>query len=77
MTNLPPKTAIIVIVNQLTDNWISTYNRYCKELDRVDGQIQWTDEATQILDTIHDTLIQNINNELKYYDLSTRIPFNC
>lgn len=72
-----PKTAVIVIVNRFTDQWISTYNKYSKKLDRVDGQLQWTPEAIEVLDTIHDTLIQNINDELKHYDLNTRTAFDA
>lgn len=78
MSNLThPKTAVILIVNRFTHQWISTYNKYYKELNRVDGQLQWTPEAIQILDTIHDTLIQNINDELKHYDLNTRTSFEA
>ena len=72
-----PKTPIIVIVNRFTDLWISTYNKYYKKLDRVDGQLQWTPEAIEVLDTIHDTLIQNINDELKHFDLNTRTSFDA
>ena len=78
MTNpTHPKTAVIVIVNAFLNQWTTLYNQYLRELDRVNGQIQWTPEAIQILDTIHDTLIQNLNDELKHYDLNTRTSFGA
>ena len=78
MTNpTHPKTAVIVIVNAFLNQWTTLYNQYLRELDRVNGQIQWTPEAIQILDTIHDTLIPNLNEELKHYDLNTRASFSA
>lgn len=72
-----PKTPVIVIMNRLLATWYDAYYGYYRTLDRVDGQIQWTEEAIAILDTIYDTMIDNLISELSHYDLDTRTALNA
>lgn len=75
MTKLThPKTSVIVIMNRFMATWADTYYYYLRTLDRIDGEVQWTPEAIELLDTIHDTLVENFISELNHYDLNTRTP---
>lgn len=69
-----PKTPIIIIMNRFLSTWLDSYYNYLNTLDRVDGVVQWTPESVEVLDTIHDTLVDNFLSELNNYDLNTRNP---
>ena len=74
MSNLSPKTAIPFILNHYLNQWLNDYARYSRDLDRINGQLQWTQEAVAALDTSHDLLPLALSEAFKHFDLTTRKP---
>jgi hypothetical protein len=70
-----PKTAVPHILGIVLTDWASTYRRYQKDLDRINGQVQWTDEAIDHLNSIHDGLLGRLQAYLDEVDLTTTHSF--
>ncbi len=70
-----PKTAVPHILGTVLTDWVSTYRSYQKDLDRINGQVQWTDEAIDHLNSIHDGLLGRLQVYLDEVDLTTTHSF--
>lgn len=74
MSDLLPKTAIPFILNHQLKLWLDDYYSCLRNLDRINGKVQWTQEAVNSLDLIHDSIPEALTESFNYYDLTTRKP---